>query len=103
MIGAVWTCRDSLILDCIPLSANSTEPECFVEGLSVVDACKPASGPASTLQDIIKSGKGVDGDDGSLCSLTPTTDKVIIRAMLVIVSLLWVHIRHLQLIRNTRH
>lgn len=70
------SCRDSLLLDCIPLSANSTEPECFVEGLSVVDACKPASVPASTLQQVIQSGRGVDGDDGSLCSLTPTLDKV---------------------------
>jgi hypothetical protein len=69
-------CRDSLLLDCVPLSANSTDPECFVEGLSVVDICKPAAGTTYTLQQVLQSGQWVDGNEGSLCSVTPTTDKV---------------------------
>ena len=68
--------RDSLLLDCVPLSQGSTEPECFVEGLQVVDACAPANSTASSLKALLDAGNAVDGDDGSLCSLIPTSDKV---------------------------
>ena len=69
-------CRDSLLLDCVPLSQGSKEPECFVEGLTVVDECKPANATGSSLQQLLSAGMAVDGDDGSLCSLVPTSDKV---------------------------
>ncbi len=69
-------CRDSLLLDCVPLSQGSQVAECFVEGLQVVDECKPANGTGSSLKDMLDSGMANDGDEGSLCSLVPTDDKV---------------------------
>ncbi len=68
--------RDSLLLDCVPLSKNSTVAECFVEGLQIVDECKPANDTGSSLENLVDSGAATDGDEGSLCSLVPTADKV---------------------------
>ena len=73
----MWrVCRDSLLLDCVPLSQGSQVAECFVEGLQVVDECKPANGTGSSLKDLLASGAATDGDEGSLCSLVPTEDMV---------------------------
>ena len=63
--------RDSLLLDCVPLSSGSTVPECFVEGLAVVDECTPNNASATPLNDLLAAGKGADGSEGSLCSLAP--------------------------------
>ncbi len=68
--------RDSLLLDCVPLSQGSKVPECFVEGLTVVDECKPAESTGSSLEQLLSAGNATDGVEGSLCSLVPTSDKV---------------------------
>ena len=68
--------RDSLLLDCVPLSAGSNVSECFVDGLSVVDECAPANMSALPLADMLGVGWGTDGADGSLCSLSPADDPV---------------------------
>ena len=69
-------CRDSMLLDCVPLSKGSAEPECFVEGLTIVDACTPANASASSLKQLLDSSAASDGDEGSLCSLVAPSDKV---------------------------
>ena len=53
--------RDSLLLDCVPLSQGSTVPECFVEGLTVVDECKPANASGASLQQLLSAGEATDG------------------------------------------
>ena len=65
-----------MLLDCVPLSKGSAEPECFVEGLTVVDACTPANASASSLKQLLDSSAASDGDEGSLCSLVAPSDKV---------------------------
>lgn len=60
----------------MPLSAGSTVPECFVEGLGVVDECKPANGTATSIKALLDAGIGPDSDDGSLCSLTANPSQV---------------------------
>ena len=74
--GCSAACRDSLLLDCVPLSQGSKVPECFVEGLTVVDECKPAESTGSSLEQLLSAGNATDGVEGSLCSLVPTSDKV---------------------------
>lgn len=69
-------CRDSLLLDCVPLSQGSTAAECFVEGLQVVDECQPASTTGTSLKQLLDASIATDGDEGSLCSLVPTSDQV---------------------------
>lgn len=69
-------CRDSLLLDCVPLSSGSKVPECFVEGLSVVDECKPATAAGSSLQALMNAGNATDGKDGALCMMDPSVGKV---------------------------
>lgn len=69
-------CRDSLLLDCVPLSAGSAVPECFVEGLAVVDECKPATEPPATLMSFAGADTIGDGKDGSLCFTSNSTGSV---------------------------
>ncbi|CAL8460636.1 g166 [Coccomyxa elongata] len=64
---------DSLLLDCVPLSAGSAVPECFVEGLAVVDECKPATEPPATLMSFAGADTIGDGKDGSLCFTSNST------------------------------
>ena len=65
-----------MLLDCVSLSQGSTEPECFVEGLTTVDACAPANASASSLKQLLDAGAASDGAEGSLCSLVAPSDKV---------------------------
>lgn len=69
-------CRDSLLLDCVPLSSGSKVPECFVEGLSVVDECKPSSAAPSSLKAMLDAANGTDRKAGSLCFMSNPAGKV---------------------------
>lgn len=54
----------------MPLSGANALPECFVEGTTVVDECAPANGTGrQPLDEAMKAGAGMDGQEGSLCAV----------------------------------
>lgn len=72
--------RGELIRDCRSLDGSS-QSQCFVDGLSVVQDCADTRNyPTELAPALLAAGRGADGQDGSLCttilsSATPATSK----------------------------
>lgn len=77
---AVHVCRGELITNCRSLDGSSPS-QCFVEGLVTVQDCADTRNyPTELISTLLSTGKGADGQDGSLCTTmlssgTPSNSK----------------------------
>ncbi len=72
--------RGQLLTECAALDGSGT-PQCFVRGLSTVQECTAAHGPAITdpLPALFSAGQAGDGGLGAICAPPPVPGKPFLR------------------------